>query len=276
VTAFWVGALASIATSALVNEFCDLSPWLAHRLARWAAHVWARRDANMARTYEEEWGALVHDCPGKLSKLMLAIGFLASAAGSTLAERLQRFNPPTSSFIRQLSDRWEKVVDSDFPIASTVAGSILPIAFTVVGFESGKFVTSSLLITGSMLMGALLVWSDYKDNRTTRREMVDFIDAASIACGTTFIAAFRSIAEDHGACLPPFEIKFRQRPGELGRWWEFLVDLSIPDSIVILRPVGDEFVLLYRNLGRPRTEIMAWDTEAGSFVSVSSISDKWA
>ena len=56
-------------------EFGDWCPWLAARLVRWAA----RRlpDAASRSRYEEEWTANLNQVPGKLARLVVAVGCAA-------------------------------------------------------------------------------------------------------------------------------------------------------------------------------------------------------
>jgi AcrR family transcriptional regulator len=70
--------LMGIALGLLVNECCDVSPWLARKFVRWSAH---RRyvDQCRAETRAEELVALIDDRPGKLFKLITALGFVVTA-----------------------------------------------------------------------------------------------------------------------------------------------------------------------------------------------------
>ena len=67
-----LGVLSGLA----VNEFCDLSPWVARRLVRWSARL-RYTDPVRAETRAEELTALIDDRPGKLFKLLTALGFAA-------------------------------------------------------------------------------------------------------------------------------------------------------------------------------------------------------
>jgi transcriptional regulator with XRE-family HTH domain len=60
----------------LLTEFGDRCPWLAQKLVRWSAHR-LRNPEDRAR-YEEEWVANLNEVPGKLGRLVAALGFLAS------------------------------------------------------------------------------------------------------------------------------------------------------------------------------------------------------
>ncbi|GAA2471320.1 hypothetical protein [Winogradskya humida] len=72
-------AIAGFVTAVAVNEFSDLSPWLAERVIRGAARLWAYHDPELAEVYREEWAALVHERPGKVTKLLSAMPFLVVA-----------------------------------------------------------------------------------------------------------------------------------------------------------------------------------------------------
>jgi hypothetical protein len=66
----------------LINECCEVSPWVARRLVRWAAR---RRYANPTRAEvrAEEHVTLIDDLPGKLFKLVTAVSFVAVALAAS-------------------------------------------------------------------------------------------------------------------------------------------------------------------------------------------------
>ena len=70
--------LLAIITGLAVNECCDVSPWAAHKLVRWSA---GRRYAPPSRAAlrAEELAAYINDRPGRLFKLITALGFAAAA-----------------------------------------------------------------------------------------------------------------------------------------------------------------------------------------------------
>ena len=69
-----------IVSGLLVNEYCDISPWVAVRLVRWAARLRYRGDAERAKVRGEDWAALIQkDRPGNLFKLLTALGFTLHA-----------------------------------------------------------------------------------------------------------------------------------------------------------------------------------------------------
>jgi hypothetical protein len=88
-TLFVLGVIASVLTGVLVNEFCDIAPWLAGMVVRRAARTWAKGHA-AAGIYEEEWAAVVDDCPGKVTKLALALRFAIGAAADSSWRHLER------------------------------------------------------------------------------------------------------------------------------------------------------------------------------------------
>jgi hypothetical protein len=101
----WVLVL-TIALGLLVNECCELSPWLADKMVRRSARL---RYEDPARSEEraEELAAYIKDRPGKIFKLLSALHFL----GVALACRARRSKP--------VRDFWEK------PPAGTFGDMIL-------------------------------------------------------------------------------------------------------------------------------------------------------
>ncbi|PRY30249.1 ATP-binding protein [Pseudosporangium ferrugineum] len=71
--------LLSILFGLLVNECCELSPWIARRVVRWAAYRRYRNPVR-ARIRAEELAGVIDARPGKLFKLMTALAFGAVAA----------------------------------------------------------------------------------------------------------------------------------------------------------------------------------------------------
>jgi hypothetical protein len=69
----------AIVSGLLVNECCDISPWVAVRLMRWATRLRYRGATERAKVRAEELAALIQDRPGNLFKLLTAIGFTLHA-----------------------------------------------------------------------------------------------------------------------------------------------------------------------------------------------------
>src|ERR1044072_8855280 len=67
----------------LVNETCDMSPWLARKLVRWAAFL-TYADTERAELRAEELTALINERPGKLFKLATPLTFAVVAAANKL------------------------------------------------------------------------------------------------------------------------------------------------------------------------------------------------
>jgi hypothetical protein len=68
----------AIAVGLAVSEFSEVCPWVARKLVRWSAH---RRYVPPARAElrAEELTAFINDRPGRLFKLITALGFAAAA-----------------------------------------------------------------------------------------------------------------------------------------------------------------------------------------------------
>jgi hypothetical protein len=71
-----IGGLLLIVLPLLLSEFTDWCPWLATRLVQRAARLLP--EPNRAR-YEEEWLAELHEVPGRLAKLAVAVSLLCGA-----------------------------------------------------------------------------------------------------------------------------------------------------------------------------------------------------
>lgn len=77
----------AVGLGALTNELCEISPWLATRILRRAARREAR-DKDEAELLFVELEALLCEVPGKLSKLIWAIGRGLYAFGTFKRRRL--------------------------------------------------------------------------------------------------------------------------------------------------------------------------------------------
>ena len=84
-----ITVLLSIGIGLLVNEFCEVSPWLARKLIRWSAFC-RYSDPDRAQARAEELAAVINDRPGKVLKLATACGFAASAGLARVRRRVPR------------------------------------------------------------------------------------------------------------------------------------------------------------------------------------------
>ncbi|MBA2896632.1 hypothetical protein [Nonomuraea soli] len=71
----------------LVNEMSEVSPWLANKLVRWAA-CRQYEDPERSAIRSEELAALINARPGKLFKLITALGFTQAALRSVTRRKL--------------------------------------------------------------------------------------------------------------------------------------------------------------------------------------------
>lgn len=95
----WLIIVIPAVISLLVNEFCDISPWLAKKLVPCAAKLWSLDDPDTAEVLAEEWAAVIDDAPGKLTKLGQAILFLGQA---TLRFQRARFDQMIERLITRI------------------------------------------------------------------------------------------------------------------------------------------------------------------------------
>lgn len=79
----WPGVVVGVVLGLLVNECTEVSPWLAHKVVRWAAVI---RRPDRVEEFAEVRSATINDRPGKLFKLFTAFGFLFAALGHRVAK----------------------------------------------------------------------------------------------------------------------------------------------------------------------------------------------
>jgi len=108
--------LFAIISGLAINEFCDLSPWLARKLVRWSAY---RRYANrgLAEDRADELAAVIDARPGKLFKLGTALGFVTAAIAVSVVRAAARWIPASG---RRLVER----------LQARRGRSVAPILFT--------------------------------------------------------------------------------------------------------------------------------------------------
>jgi hypothetical protein len=70
--------LLGVISGLVVNEICEVSPWIARKLVRWSAYRRYPGPTNAA-TRAEELEAFINERPGKLFKLLEALRFVAWA-----------------------------------------------------------------------------------------------------------------------------------------------------------------------------------------------------
>ena len=92
--------LISIVIGLIVNECCDVSPWCARKLVRWSAHQ-RYMDPGRAAGRAEELEALIDARPGKLLKLLTALGFAGSAVVVACRRIPDRSQPPADEKLPQ-------------------------------------------------------------------------------------------------------------------------------------------------------------------------------
>lgn len=81
-----------IVVGLVVNECCDVSPWLARKLVRWSARR-RYRNPRRAQVRAEELVGLIDLRPGKLFKLITALGFVVTATAVLVSRHLADRTP---------------------------------------------------------------------------------------------------------------------------------------------------------------------------------------
>jgi hypothetical protein len=80
----------AVVSGLLINEAGEWCPWLARKLARWSARCRYGDQPRRAEIRAEELAALVNARPGKLFKLLTALGFAVAAAPVPLVRAIGR------------------------------------------------------------------------------------------------------------------------------------------------------------------------------------------
>ncbi|GAB3977546.1 hypothetical protein GCM10029978_067550 [Actinoallomurus acanthiterrae] len=92
--------LFAVISGLLINECCDLCPWLADKLVRWSARLRCADPAE-AEVMAEDLATYIVNRPGKLFKLLVAFGFV----GAGLARRARRSQATDAFLDRRIT--WE-------------------------------------------------------------------------------------------------------------------------------------------------------------------------
>lgn len=75
----WTAIIVPIVIGLGINEYAEFAPWIARKIVRRAARRMYAGDAERAEIRAEEWAAIIDARPGKLFKLMSALGYGVAA-----------------------------------------------------------------------------------------------------------------------------------------------------------------------------------------------------
>jgi hypothetical protein len=93
--------LLAVILGLVIEEMSDLTSWVARRIVRWAARLWP--DPQRSSELVEEWPVLIDECPGRLTKLFVALNFAMHAVARACWEAIRQRRPCRR--LRSLSDR---------------------------------------------------------------------------------------------------------------------------------------------------------------------------
>lgn len=138
----WLNVVSGVVLGLMVNEGTDMSPWLAHKIVRWAAVI---RRPERIEDFTEARAATVNDRPGKLFKLFTAFGFLFAA----LVHRATRPGPANRpSLLGVLRVRLQ---------AAGIAGSLFAATWGLIALSIGEPAYEPMVIMGSALFAVAVV-----------------------------------------------------------------------------------------------------------------------
>lgn len=118
--------LISIACGLAVNECCEVSPWLARRLAGWAAQVRYRDEPERLTVRLEEVNSVACQPAGKLTRLVVALSFVGAAIAYRVklkAREPRLYRPVADPCLR------ESLMYSLAPLALTQASGLVQLPY---------------------------------------------------------------------------------------------------------------------------------------------------
>jgi hypothetical protein len=134
--------LLTVIATLIVNEATSFSPWLAIRLARWAAKRIYAANTDRAEQRKEEWEALIKgdSIPANISKLFFGLGFACAGLFCIAIRGL----PTVLEAVAELLELPFEILDSD------EIGAGISVAWIVLGSSSMPFLRW-LIITGAII-----------------------------------------------------------------------------------------------------------------------------
>jgi hypothetical protein len=240
VTTLWISVLVSLATGAVINELCDVAPWLADKTVRAAAEMWAGTDAELAQTYKEEWSRVINDAPGKLTKLLHAAYFYCGALERAARRRLG-IRSIASSVANALVPSWRSTSSA----VGTFAIFIGALNSAVFPFAAQSSAPSSLmpslpfwLVGGSMILSfplagaaCLSCFTYSRRLPRVRKRLAMAVGVVAMLSGGMVIGVFMVNVESDPASsvlLPLYLLWFTA--GYLAVWNSSLIGLSPPND----------------------------------------------
>lgn len=142
-----MGLVVAVALGLVIGEFSELSPWMAHKLIRWAARV-------RYPTRVEELSALIAERPGKLFKLVTASGFACAALTYRVTHRKTvPVRSMTSRFWIGLGSALVTgvLLIGEVLLAGAVANATVELSVVIILGAIAAFVTAAELLVSTRL-----------------------------------------------------------------------------------------------------------------------------
>jgi hypothetical protein len=152
----WQETVIGIVLSLLATEFTDISPWLARKLASWAAYRWTP-DPEAAAGYAEEWAAIIEERPGRLFKLLTAVGFAGGAIGRAIPRLIQAAPQRIRAVLQGIRAIWfELSIKGRLLVLRAVWANIVVMTVTfglaIIGLSFWKAMIIHVIVTCSALL----------------------------------------------------------------------------------------------------------------------------
>ncbi|WP_433263048.1 hypothetical protein ACQPWR_24915 [Micromonospora vinacea] len=211
---------ASVILGFLVNETCDLSPWLARRLVRWAARQWTE-DETLVEVYAEDWSAIIDERPGKVFKLATALNFASGAASRATRIRFERLVSRDKT--NASSTRRRRVRLRRSPLA---AAFLMMIAASIVGLINGDWLSAIWSLTAAISIPAWILAVEAptlcgvvnRRGQPCRNSTRGYIFGCGVA-NHTWVKAFAHVRMDRAVTASVHTWAYMPRPGRAQSGW---------------------------------------------------------
>lgn len=170
----WPAVIVSVVIGLAINEYADFAPWIARKIVRRAAHRIYVDNAERAEVRAEEWAAIIDARPGKLFKLMSALGY-GVAAMLTATHARQRLNFLArwvylhglhlstmelslleSLFALRLRAERARLAARGVLYAPSLVGSLYLLVLDAISPESGEMPTVVYFLTPLVMMAVVI------------------------------------------------------------------------------------------------------------------------
>jgi membrane protein YdbS with pleckstrin-like domain len=218
----------------IVNEFSDVSPWLARRLVAWSARQ-RYGDTARAEIRAEELGAVINDRPGKLFKLGTGVRFASAALAVRLRRLVAREPQPGDEPLPEDVLPFPRVLPEEDEPSRLVARYLFP-----TERYRGEWKRHWIhLFKGLVVITLYAVFGVWATILRIKPQYVDWI-VAGIIVGAVLLAGFRAVGWYVGRFIITNK-RLMSTEGVLVRRVAMIPLLRVTDLRYVQTPIGRLF-----------------------------------